>query len=267
MIIPALDLPELLDHIPANLPANIARMRRDRRIRLLQGLYVMARTGISLAKELRMVMEANLFLAPGNRSVQRVFLEDLPQYGLAIKNTQILFRSIKVSLLRLSPLGYELCNLLGWMSITNEWEFLINAHNGDLFRTHTVGLLVFCFHVRLRNWQVELLPTVSKTIEPDVRLYKGSSASLYVEFEVSAHGKLEKWTKSYRFQGLVALCTFTLALRKQMVNECCRSRTSVIATDLQTLAKTAYSNTPGNLWQTYWINWHDNENNVLKWMK
>jgi len=261
-----LDLPNLLDHISVALPANIAGLRRDRRERLLQGLYVLARTGFSLAMELRLVTEANLFLAPGNRSVQRVFMNDMQESGLVDFQKQALYRSARVMLLRLSPAGQELCHQLNWSPIQSEWEQLILKHRGEELGTHTAGLLAFCFHARLRDWQVALLPEVDPTIEPDACLTKNDLPPLYVEFEVAPHDKLEKWKKSYQLQGMVALCTFTPALCKQMVKECRQARASVIATDLYTLGKLARNTSIGALWQMYWLNWYDQENSIQNWL-
>jgi len=241
-------------------------MRRDRRERLLQGLYVLARTGFSLAMELRMVTEANLFLAPGNRSVQRIFMNDLQESGLVEFQKQALYRSARVMLLRLSHAGQELCYQLNWAPVQSEWEQLILKHRGEELVSHTVGLLTFCFHARLRDWQVTLLPEVNPTIEPDARLTKGDFSPLYVEFETAPRDKLEKWKKSYQLQGVVALCTFTPGLCRQMVKECHQARASVIATDLYTLGKLARYNFVGTLWQMSWQNWYDQEHNVQNWL-
>jgi len=241
-------------------------MRRDRRERLLQGLYVLARTGFSLAMELRMVTEANLFLAPGNRSVQRVFMNDLQESGLVEFQKQALYRSARVMLLRLSPTGQELCHQLNWSPVQSEWDQLIIKHRGEDLTSHTAGLLTFCFHARLRDWQVMLLPEVDPTIEPDARLTKSNFQPLYVEFETAPHDKLEKWKKSYQFQRMVALCTFTPTLCKQMVRECRQARASVVATDLHTLGKLARHSSVGMLWQTSWQNWYDQEKDIQNWL-
>lgn len=213
-----------------------------------------------------MVTEANLFLAPGNRSVQRVFMSDLQEGGLADYQKQTLYRSARVMLLRLSPAGQELCHQLNWSPVQSEWEQLIMKHRGEELASHTAGLLTFCFHARLRDWQVILLPEVNSTIEPDACLTKANLPPLYVEFETAPHDKLEKWKKSYQFQGMVALCTFTPQLCRQIMNECCRARASVIATDLCTLGKLARSSSVGLLWQTSWQIWYDQEKDIHNWL-
>ena len=267
MILPKIVFPELPPHLPARLERRLGSMRIERRQRLFQGLYVLASSGLPLSIELRKVLEANLGLAPGNSSVQRVFQVDLPESGLVIRQTPRFIRSNRISLLRLSPEGKQLCQSFGWNIAENEWERLIREHRGENLERHTVGVLVFCYQARLRDWNTELLPNVAAPLEPDVRLRKSSSWSLYVEFETAPHDKLEKWLKSYHFQGLVALATFTPALRRRLADECRQARANGIATDLHTLAQAASQGNPGSLWREHWCNWYDYETqrSILRW--
>ena len=250
ILAPQIVFPPMPERLPPSLQA-LQAIRRDRRLRILQGLYILAASGLSVGAELRAVMELALGLAPDNRSVQQVFYADLPALGLVIKETPYFIRSSRLALLRLSELGRMACQEMGWLVIDSEWERLIRSHEGLLYPRHTLGLLAFCWQARLRGWRVELLPQVSAALEPDVLVLKGG-VDIYAEFEVQAHRKLEKWEKVYLFQGFVALCCFVPEACFRLTAECQKIRLLGIATDLQTLVKDI--NTPDfdSLWIDRW---------------
>lgn len=230
---PQIVFPPMPEQLPPSLQA-LQAIRRDRRLRILQGLYILGASGLSVGPELRAVMELAMGLSPDNRSVQQVFHADLPALGLAIKETPYFIRSSRLALFRLSEKGRQACKELAWPVIESEWERLIRSHEGLLFPRHTLGLLAFCWQARLRGWRVELLPQVNRSLEPDVLISKGG-IDVFVEFEVQKHGKLEKWKRVYSFQGFVALCCFVPKARFGLVTECHDFLLPGIATDLQTL--------------------------------
>ena len=243
--------------MPAQLPSSLHALqaiRRDRRQRLLQGLYILAASGLSVGMELRAVMETALGVSPGSLSVQQVFHVDLPALGLVVKETPYFIRSSRLALLRLSEMGRRVCWELGWPVIESEWERLIRSHEGLLFPRHTLGLLAFCWQARLRGWQVELLPWVSASLEPDLLVSKGG-VDIYAEFEVQAHGKLEKWKKVCLFQGFVALCSFMPSTRLSLTAECQNIRLPGIAADMQTHFQSVNSLNFDRLWIDQWGTW------------
>ena len=247
---PQIVFPPMPERLPPSLQA-LQAIRRDRRLRILQGLYILAASGLSVGAELRAVMELALGLSPDNRSVQQVFHADLPALGLVVKETPYFIRSSRLALLRLSEQGRKAGRELGWIVVESEWERLIRSHEGLLFPRHTLGLLAFCWQARLRGWRVEILPQVGASLEPDVLISKGR-VDIYVELEIQKHGKLEKWKKVYAFQGFVALCSFVPQARFRLTTECKNVRLSGIATDLQTLVKIIKYQGFGGLWFGKW---------------
>jgi len=254
MLIPDISFPPMSASLPPSLQA-LQSIRRDRRERILQGLYLLATTGLSVGQELRAVMEIVLGVSPGSLSIQQVFHADLPAMGLAIKETPYFIRSSRLALFRLSDLGRQACLEMGWPVVESEWERLIRSHEGLLYPRHTLGLLAFCWQARLRDWRTELLPQANATLEPDVLVFKGR-VDIYVEFEIRAHEKLEKWKKVNRFQGFVALCSFTPKTRASLAQECKLSHVPGLATDLQTLIQRVHNPEGGSLWAVklgqYW---------------
>ena len=250
MLIPDISFPPMPASLPPSLQA-LQSIRRDRRERILQGLYLLATTGLSVGQELRAVMEIILGVSPSSLSIQQVFHADLPALGLVIKETPYFIRSSRLALFRLSDLGRQACQELGWPVVESEWERLIRSHEGLLYPRHTLGLLAFCWQARLRDWRTKLLPPVNALLEPDVLVSKGE-VGIYAEFEIRAHEKLEKWKKACRFQGFVALCSFTPKTRIGLVQECKLSYVPGFATDLQTLAQSICNSEISPLWTEKW---------------
>jgi hypothetical protein len=199
-------------------------------------------------------MELALGLSPDNRSVQQVFHADLPELGLAIKEAPYFIRSSRLILLRLSDQGSQACQELGWPVIKSEWDRLICSHEGLLYPRHTLGLLAFCWQARQRDWRTELLPQVKASLELDVLVSKGGG-NIYAEFEIRAHEKLEKWKKSYQFQGFIGLCSFTPKTRIGLVQECKCCHVSGFATDLRVLTQSVHHTEIGTLWAEKWGPW------------
>lgn len=250
MLIPDVSFPLMPADLPPSLQA-LQSIRRDRRERILQGLYLLSTTGLSVGQELRAVMEIVLGVSPGSLSIQQVFHADLPGLGLVIKETPYFIRSSRLALFRLSDVGRHTCRELGWPVVESEWDRLIRSHEGLLYPRHTLGLLAFCWQARLRDWRTELLPQVKASLEPDVLLSK-SGINIYVEFEIRAHEKLEKWKKSSRFQGFVALCSFTPKTRAGLVRECRFGHVSGLATDLDNLSQRKQNINSNSLWVEKW---------------
>ncbi|MFM8320220.1 MAG: hypothetical protein ACKOC5_04820, partial [Chloroflexota bacterium] len=110
--------------------AALAGMRRDCRTRLLQGLYLLGASGLSVERELRSVMEMALGVSGDNASVKRIFSRDLPRLGWVIRETPYFIRSSRLALIRLSNMGRKVYKELGWKAIASEWEYLMRAHQG-----------------------------------------------------------------------------------------------------------------------------------------
>lgn len=253
MAIPAISFPPIPEKLPPMVDAALAGMRRDRRTRLLQGLYLLGASGLSVERELRSVMEMALGVGDGNASVKRVFSHDLPRLGWVIRETPYFIRSSRLAILRLSAHGYLISQALAWPIAISEWEHLIRSHEGKIFPRHTLGLLAFSWQARQRGWQANLLPSVNQTLEPDVLISK-SGTNIYAEFEIRPHEKFEKWKKAYRFQGFVAICSFSPKARQGLVAECKTCGVPGIAGDLNTLTQ-AMCGEQKPLWIEKWGQW------------
>ena len=264
---PLIDLPDLPNTLPASLQRFLGGMRIERRRRTFQALYLMARTGYSLAVELRYSLANNLFIEPQNGSLQRIFLTDLSESGLVVKGLLPFIRHCNLAALRLSDAGKAACKEMGWKVVENEWEVLIQGHRGEDWKEHTAGLLSFCYQARLRGWKTQLLPKVDANLKPDVCIQKGSSDPLYVEYETAPREKLDKWREAYKFQRLVAISTSIPSKRGRFADECREEGVSVIATDIDTLTRQAHAGEPGSLWRTHWRHWDDDENEVRAWLE
>ena len=263
---PLIDLPDPPDILPTGLQSTLGKMRTDRRRRTYQALYLMAHTGYSLAVELRHVFANNLFIDPRNGSLERLFLNGLPESGLVIKGMLPFIRACNLTALRLSDAGKAACQEMGWQMTENDWETLIQGHRGEDWKEHTAGLLSFCYQARLRGWKTQLLPQVDAGLEPDLCIQKGSSDPLYVEYETDPREKLKKWKKVYAFQRLVAIATSIPSKRGRFADECRDANASVIATDIDTLTRQAHAGEPGNLWRIHWRHWDDDESKVRAWL-
>lgn len=200
------------------------------------------------------MMEIILGVSSGSLSIQQVFHADLPALSLAIKETPYFIHSSQLALFPLSNLGHQACQELGWPVVESEWELLIRSHEGLLYPRHILGLLAFCWQARLRDWRTELLPQVKASLEPDVLVSKGGG-DIYAEFEIRAHEKLEKWKKSYQFQGFIGLCSFTPKTRIGLVQECKCCHVSGFATDLHVLTQSVHQPEIGTLWAEKWGRW------------
>ena len=143
----------------------------------------------------------------------------------------------RLTLIRLSADGRQLCSQIGWQPVESEWERLIRLHQGDQQEHHTLAVLIFAAHARLRGWQVTVLPEVAGTsARPDVRVEREGEV-LFVEVETGTrqHAGNGKWNNlSQLNQGRIALCARNAAERDTLIEDC-RKLGSGLATDLETL--------------------------------
>jgi hypothetical protein len=116
-------------------------------------------------------------------------------------------------------------------------------------------VLASAYQARRRGWQVALLPYTGTPVEPDLLLTKGELDPIYVEFETRARGRDAKWYKNRRWNGYVALVTYTASARRSLVQECKEIPVSGLATDLQSLVQPHPSGEVGSLWRETWGHW------------
>ena len=162
----------------------------------------------------------------------------------------------RLTLIRLSADGRQLCSQVGWQPVESEWERLIRLHQGDQQEHHTLAVLIFAAHARLRGWQVTVLPEIAGTsARPDVRVEREGEV-LFVEVETGTrqHAGNGKWNNLAQLnQGRIALCARNVAERGTLVEDC-RRLGSGLATDLETLiaVKMHQVEPKDSLWAVTW---------------
>lgn len=175
-------------------------------------------------------------LSERTNSVRRP-LDELVQTGLLICETIRMTSPFETGLAvyRLSEDGRALCNLWGWQVVENEWERLMRLHQGAEQEAHTVAVLAFVLHARLRGWDAVILPEVEGAARPDV-LVERDGERWYVEVE-RGDGSRRKWKNLAALNsGKVALCAANEAVREKLVRDCKAERLEGVATDLRTLS-------------------------------
>ncbi len=213
------------------------------RLTMLQvlALRTMYQTGYAVAQELRSLVEAACYYAPGHQRVKRAFLTELPEMGLVIKGTPQFIGPSRLALVRLTKAGREVGERLGLgEAAENEWERVNELHRGEEWERHTVGLLAFAWQARRRGYQVKLLPEGGSRgwgVTPDALIWKEGERNIYAEFEVRARGRVARWCKWDETQSLAAVCTYTVSARKGIMREFEQARVFGYGTDLQTLIR------------------------------
>ncbi|MGB9801024.1 MAG: hypothetical protein ACPLUL_13115 [Thermanaerothrix sp.] len=199
-------------------------------------LYTLAIGGISSRMEIDRVVSVVEGLSERTNSVRRP-LDELVQTGLLICETIRMTSPFETGLAvyRLSEDGKALCNLWGWQVVENEWERLMRLHQGAEQEAHTVAVLAFVLHARLRGWDAVILPEVEGAARPDV-LVERDGERWYVEVE-RGDGSRRKWKNLAVLNGgKVALCAANEAGREKLVRDCKAERLEGVATDLRTLS-------------------------------
>jgi len=226
----------------------------DRYRRQCKSLYLLSAYGYGSRLESDYLVGMSEGLASRSGSL-RGAIDELAERGLAVEQAlTVETEGFKTSLTvhRLSKEGRELCGLFGWQVIESEWERLIRMHEGERFPQHTLGVLAFALHARVRGWQAQVLPEVQGHAAPDVRIEKGEE-SFYVEVEMGDRRKDDKWRTLAAMQGRVALCAATIAQRQQLATDCRRMKLSGLATDLQSLVQQRLPiEKPEVFWEETW---------------
>jgi hypothetical protein len=193
-------------------------------------LFSLATTGVSTAQE--------LFQYKGHYE----HLTLLCTRGLVEKELIQVYGKIKISLVRLTPWGIDLCQRKGWKVVEPEWTFMSRLHPSEAgSQRHTAAVLWFAGLARYFDWKVELLPTgLDPFLRPDL-LVKKDGLTVLGEVETKPRGRFEKWRSlgqlAIRRDWKVGVCALSRPHRSRLVEECKQSRIQGLATDLQTLSE------------------------------
>lgn len=225
--------------------------RNDHWPAVAAGLHLLAATGTSVRFELQSALAQLYRTTVRAGSIRRIFEHDLIETDLLLSQTVSSFGRHKLTLVRLSERGQELCRDLGWTVSESEWERLVRLHSADSQPQHTGAVLTFAYHARMRKWKTQTLPQVdSPNFFPDLLVEKNEQ-KIYVEVELGIH-KLRKWRNMQQFQGFVALCAKTPASRTSLIRECREVGAVGMATDLKTLYQGGKEATISPLWVEEW---------------
>lgn len=199
-------------------------------------LYTLATGGISSRMEIDRVVSVVEGLSERTNSVRKP-LDELVQTGLLLCETIRMTSPFETGLAvyRLSEDGKALCALWGWQVVENEWERLLRLHRGVEQEAHSVAVLAFVLHARLRGWDAVILPEVEGAASPDVMVERDGER-WYVEVE-RGDGSRRKWKNLAKLNGgKAALCAANKEGREKLVRDCKAERLGGVATDLRTLS-------------------------------
>jgi len=169
------------------------------------------------------------------------------------------FSQRKLTLVRLTPLGWQLLAETGLVVLASEWELIEALHSGDTARqmAHTAAICAFLHHARVRGYATVACPTdpAFGMAEPDVAIARDGERT-YVE--VQGRGgvpwrKAAKWRHQADLQGYAAICALTPAWARRLAAEAQIAGVEIgYVTDLATLANAA----PAGLWTLRWRSRH-----------
>ncbi len=197
-------------------------------------LYLLAK-GIGSRLEIDRVLSALENVSARTNSIRKP-ADELVKAGLLVSESLRMESPFVTGLAvyRLSEDGKALCRAWGWQVVESEWERLMRLHQGESQEAHTVAILAFALHARLRGWNVTVLPEVAGKADPDV-LVERDGERWYVEVE-RGDGSRRKWRNLAQVNGgRVALCAANEEGRERLIRDCKAERLGGVATDLHTL--------------------------------
>lgn len=218
--------------VPVSLRDTLGTAQRYRRE--VQILWLLGQ-GHNIRLEIDWVISQVNEIKPRSGSIRRTF-ERMAESGLIEAETlRLLKPRTSLALVRLTDTGRAVAQaLFGEEPHEGEWERLQRLHEGERFPEHTVAVLLFALHARLRGWTVAIMPEVDGAA-PDAVVWRGQER-FYVEVERGKKDKPAKWANIAQANGgKVALCAMTPQHRALLVGDCKRQRLPGVATDLETL--------------------------------
>jgi len=221
--------------------------------RAVQVLWLLGQ-GMNIRLEIDWVLAQANGLKPRSGSIRRLF-QFLEERGLITEKVlRLKTPQTRLSVVRLTNQGRDVVQALGFEVREGEWERLTRLHEGDRFPAHTVAVLIFALHARLRGWQVEVMPEANGKTPPDVLVAKDGQR-LFVEVERGEREKAAKWRNIAQLNdGRVALCAMTPDHRALLVGDCKKRRLPGVATDLEGLISVSWAeiSTDTPLWLEEW---------------
>jgi hypothetical protein len=202
-------------------------------------LYLIATLGINAHLELDSFIAPKESLSYRTNSTKKP-LQMLKEAGmLHVETLRLQQGEFKMALrvARLTDLGREMCASFGWTVVQSDWDRLIEHHQGEKQKEHTLAVIYFAMLARVRGWATQIAPESDGPAAPDLVVI-GHGERYLVEVELSARGgqkQTRKWRNLAEAQGHVALCAPTAKVRERLVNDCKLAKLNGVATDLESL--------------------------------
>ncbi|HFC08256.1 MAG TPA: hypothetical protein ENJ54_00135 [Chloroflexi bacterium] len=215
--------------------ATLARNGGKRWKRGLMMVYLIATQGINSRMEMAAVFSQAFgkSLATTRAWVRRAGEFMVARNFLVSKRLQMSEPKTSLGVYVLSEEGRRLAERMGWNVVESEVERIERLHEGKRFPAHTLGILTFALHARLRGWAVRVLPEHETATPPDV-LVERDGQRLFVEVELSKKEHVAKWRNNAAMNGgRVALVAATADRRRALVADVKRLKLPGVAADLQ----------------------------------
>jgi len=239
--------------IPTRYRAQVNKLSRQQWRRGAMALFLIASYGYNISHEIGILISLAEGLKPVSGSVKRVITR-LAEAGFLQQETLSMNKpKTSLSLLRLSKDGQQLCHILGWEAVISDWERLIEYHQGEQQKRHTLAVMAVGMHARLRGWLVQVMPTADGNTPPDMLIVKDGQQH-YVEVELSEKENPAKWRNIAALQNHIALVAGTAQVRSVLVGDIKRMKISGVASDLETLIRVKANGLLENvhLWEEDW---------------
>jgi uncharacterized protein YjiS (DUF1127 family) len=234
---------------------------RDRQVRRkLFVLYLLGR-GLDIRLEMDHLISQVEGIGSRSGALRRLY-DGMVDKNLASRQVmEMSSPNTSLAMLQLTEDGRQLCQTLGWQAGESERQRIERLHQGQQSPQHTLAILIFAMHARLRGYRVEVLPELEELktrAVPDVAVSRDQagqiSARFYVEVELS-HKELDaKWRNLAQLQGQVALCARNAQARARLVGDCKLKDLHGVATDLESLIACKVPEISGStpLWIEKW---------------
>ncbi|NUM44037.1 MAG: hypothetical protein HUU38_04965 [Anaerolineales bacterium] len=216
-------------------------------------LFILAKFGLNARLELDRLIADTEGIQPGSGSLRRAINQLSERHLFTGALLEMNSPQTRLSLVRLSEESRALCKILGWEPVESEWERLDRLHEGARFPEHTLAVLVFAMHARLRGYAVTLMPETEGPAVPD-GLVEKEGERFFVEVELGTKERPAKWRNLAALQGRIAICARDPAGRERQVGDCQLARLRGVATDIKSLVRTRFKDiTPATpLWVEAW---------------
>jgi hypothetical protein len=228
--------------------------------RKLFALYLLSR-GLDIRLEIDHLISQVEGIGSRSGALRRLY-DGMVERNLASREVlEMSAPNTSLAMLQLTEEGRVLSTTLGWQVCESERQRIQRLHQGIQYPHHTLALLIFSMHARLRGYRVEVLPElegVETRAAPDVAVTLDEAGEprqvLYVEVEMSHKELDDKWRNLDQLQGRVALCARNIQGRARLVGDCKLKGLHGLATDLETLiaCKVPEISTSTPLWAEEW---------------